>query len=66
MYSSNTKQMLNMITPGENEKEWENPKDPEASSDQRDKEQIERQLKEAERRNENLTPEVESDKQPKS
>ncbi|MBW4890998.1 hypothetical protein KXQ82_14820 [Mucilaginibacter sp. HMF5004] len=50
----------------EEEKEWENPKDPEAPSDQRDKEQIERQLKEAERRKENLTPEDESDTEQKN
>ena len=37
------------------EKEWENPVDPEGAEDQREREQIERQKKEAERRNENLT-----------
>lgn len=37
------------------EKDWDNPKNPEATEDQRDKEQLERQLEEAERRKENLT-----------
>ncbi len=54
--------MLNLREPDEDEKELENPKDPEAPSDQRDKEQIERQLKEAERRKHNLEPENDSDK----
>jgi len=39
----------------EKEKNWENPKNPEATEDIRDKEQIERQLEEAKRRRENLT-----------
>jgi len=34
---------------------WENPGNPEAPSDAREKEQIERQAEEAKRRNENLT-----------
>jgi hypothetical protein len=37
------------------EQEWENPTDPEKPSDARDKEQIERQYKEAKRRKDNLT-----------
>lgn len=37
------------------EQEWENPADPEKPSDARDKEQIERQYKEAKRRKDNLT-----------
>ncbi|RCH55554.1 hypothetical protein DJ568_06590 [Mucilaginibacter hurinus] len=40
--------------PGE-EKEWENPVNPEKPADSRDDEQLLRQLKEAERRKENLT-----------
>jgi len=41
-------------TEGE-EQEWENPLDPAEPSDARDKEQIERQYKEAKRRKDNLT-----------
>jgi len=37
------------------EKEWENPKNPEAPSDARDKEQAERLIEEAKRQKENLT-----------
>lgn len=37
------------------EKEWENPKDPAQTSDERDKEQMLRQYKEAKRRHDNLT-----------
>lgn len=37
------------------EKEWENPIDPAKTSDERDKEQIERQYREARRRKDNLT-----------
>ena len=36
-------------------KKWEDPTNPEAPSDEREKEQIERQYEEAKRRNENLT-----------
>jgi len=42
------------INEGE-EQEWENPLNPEKPSDARDKEQIERQYKEAKRRKDNLT-----------
>jgi hypothetical protein len=42
--------------PGEaKEKEWENPKDPTEPTDERDKEQLLRQYKEAKRRHDNLT-----------
>jgi hypothetical protein len=37
------------------EKEWENPQAPESTSDERDKEQIARQYKEAKRRHDNLS-----------
>ena len=37
------------------EKEWENPQAPEKTSDERDKEQLLRQYKEAKRRHDNLT-----------
>jgi hypothetical protein len=39
------------------EKEWDNPKNPEATEDERDTEQILRQLEEAKRRQDNLTEE---------
>ncbi len=45
----------NIINPDEKEKEWENPIDPTKSTDERDKEQLLRQYKEAKRRKGNLT-----------
>lgn len=45
----------------EKEKEWENPIDPSKSTDDRDKEQLLRQYKEAKRRKDNLT-ETDDDK----
>ncbi|MFD2148061.1 hypothetical protein [Mucilaginibacter antarcticus] len=39
------------------EKAWENPSDPKQVSDERDKEQLLRQFKEAKRRHDNLTEE---------
>jgi len=50
---------------GSEEKEWENPQDPELPSDERDKEQIIRQYKEAKRRKNNLTEKDHIDKEPK-
>ena len=47
------------------EQEWENPQDPELPSDERDKEQIIRQYKEAKRRKDNLTEKDHIDKEPK-
>jgi hypothetical protein len=44
-----------IINPEEKEKEWENPIDPTKSTDERDKEQLLRQYKEAKRRKDNLT-----------
>ncbi|TEW69419.1 hypothetical protein E2R65_04420 [Mucilaginibacter phyllosphaerae] len=44
------------------EKEWDNPKAPENTSDERDKEQIARQYKEAKRRHDNLSENQENDK----
>jgi len=41
--------------PVNDEKEWENPIEPAKSSDDRDKEQLLRQYKEAKRRKDNLT-----------
>jgi hypothetical protein len=48
------------------EQEWENPFNPEDPSDARDKEQIERQYKEAKRRKDNLTEKDHIDKKPKN
>ncbi|GAB2705877.1 hypothetical protein GCM10027037_34880 [Mucilaginibacter koreensis] len=39
----------------EEEKQWQNPQDPEAPSDSREKEQAERLYEEAKRRKDNLT-----------
>ncbi len=39
----------------EKEKDWDNPKNPEATEDARDEEQLERQIEEAKRRKDNLT-----------
>ncbi len=48
------------------EKEWENPANPGMTSDDRDKEQLLRQYREAKRRKDNLTTdENETDKQTK-
>ena len=47
------------------EKEWENPIDPASTSDDRDKEQLLRQYKEAKRRKDNLTKEDETENQTK-
>jgi hypothetical protein len=47
---------------GEKEKEWENPVDPAKTSDERDKEQLLRQYKEAKRRKDNLTEDEKTDK----
>jgi hypothetical protein len=44
------------------EQEWENPKNPEDTSDSRDKEQIVRQYEEAKRRKDNLTEKDHIDK----
>lgn len=44
-----------IIETTDGDKEWENPKEPEKTSDSRDKEQIERQYREAKRRHDNLT-----------
>lgn len=41
--------------PDVTEKQWENPKAPEKTSDDRDKEQLIRQFKEAKRRKDNLS-----------
>lgn len=47
------------------EKEWENPVDPAKTSDDRDKEQLLRQYKEAKRRKDNLTENDETERQTK-
>lgn len=41
--------------PASPEKDWDNPKNPEGTTDQRDIEQLERQKEEAKRRKENLS-----------
>ncbi|MDB5025981.1 MAG: hypothetical protein JWP78_3736 [Mucilaginibacter sp.] len=48
------------------EQEWEDPLNPENPSDARDKEQIERQYKEAKRRKDNLTEKDHIDRKPKT
>ena len=51
---------------GSEEKEWENPVEPANVSDERDKEQLLRQYKEAKRRKDNLsTEEEQTDKKTK-
>lgn len=45
------------------EKEWENPTDPKKPTDERDKEQLLRQYKEAKRRHDNLTDDEETKKE---
>jgi len=51
---------------GSDEKEWENPVEPANVSDDRDKEQLLRQYKEAKRRKDNLsTEEEQTDKKTK-
>jgi len=47
--------------PETEEKEWENPVEPANTSDDRDKEQLLRQYKEAKRRKDNLTGSEEQD-----
>ena len=49
-------------TTGGEEREWEDPMDPENPSDGRDKEQILRQYKEAKRRKDNLSEKDHIDK----
>jgi len=52
--------------PVEGEKDWDNPIDPAKSSDERDKEQLLRQYKEAKRRKDNLTETDEHQKESKN
>lgn len=47
--------VVRVKNPGTDEKEWENPQAPEKTSDDRDKEQLIRQFKEAKRRKDNLS-----------
>lgn len=49
--------VVKVKTPDTGEKEWENPQAPEKTSDDRDKEQLIRQYKEAKRRKDNLSTE---------
>jgi hypothetical protein len=50
----------------EEEKEWEDPQHPTEPSDERDKEQIQRQYEEAKRRKDNLTETDHIDKEKKN
>jgi hypothetical protein len=50
-------ELENKKVPEGEEKEWENPIDPANTTDERDKEQLLRQYKEAKRRKDNLTEE---------
>ncbi len=58
--------VANNYTDPEEEKEWEDPAHPQEASDQRDKEQLERQDEEAKRRKENLTETDHIDKEKKN
>jgi hypothetical protein len=60
--SNGVKMVIDETTenPGE-EKEWENPQAPEKTSDERDKEQVARQYKEAKRRHDNLSENQENE-----
>jgi len=51
--------------PESEEKEWENPIEPANTSDERDKEQLLRQYKEAKRRKDNLTEDDQDTEQTK-
>jgi hypothetical protein len=55
--------VVNKKKPENVEKEWENPADPALTSDERDKEQLLRQYKEAKRRKDNLTEDNETGEQ---
>lgn len=52
--------------PEETEKEWDNPQAPEKASDDRDKEQLLRQYKEAKRRHDNLNEPDENETEQKN
>lgn len=56
---------IEIIADNEEEKEWANPLNPLAPTDDRDKEQILRQYKEAKRRKDNRTEKDHIDKQKK-
>lgn len=58
--------VINQHIEPEEEKEWEDPLHPTEPSDERDKEQIQRQYNEAKRRKENLTETDHIDKEKKS
>ena len=52
--------------PNTDAKEWENPQAPEKTSDDRDKEQLIRQFKEAKRRKDNLSTEEPNEEKTKN
>jgi len=66
-YLSNavTMELEKKKVPESDEKEWENPVEPANTSDERDKEQLLRQYKEAKRRKDNLTEDGEDTEQTK-
>ena len=58
--------VVKVNTPEDDEKEWENPQTPANTSDDRDKEQLIRQFKEAKRRKDNLSTEGPEEKKPRN
>lgn len=54
-FSNDTKMATGKKDRQVKQKEWENPLNPEKPGDERDQEQLQRQLEEAKRRKENLT-----------
>jgi hypothetical protein len=58
--------VINQPIEPEEEKQWEDPLHPAEPSDERDKEQIQRQYNEAKRRKDNLTETDHIDKEKKS
>ena len=58
--------VVKVKTAGNDEKEWENPQAPEMTTDDRDKEQLVRQFKEAKRRKDNLSTDEPNDEQTKN
>jgi hypothetical protein len=55
LLSNDTKMVIGNKDQQVEQKEWENPKNPEKPKDDRDQEQLKRQLDEAKRQKENLT-----------
>lgn len=55
LFSNDTEMVIGKKDRQVEQKEWENPLNPEKPGDERDQEQLQRQLEEAKRRKENLT-----------